>query len=69
MKTLVQHKLPAFWCGYLLYDDASGLTAEELQELKGWQATHIDSKPRACENVSFGYFNHQLRELLTFTWA
>jgi hypothetical protein len=69
MTTLVQHKLPAFWVGYLMYGDATGLTDEELAVVKDWQANHIDSKPRACEDVSFGRFNGQLCELLTFTWA
>lgn len=69
MTALVQHKLPAFWCGFLMYSDATGLTPEELAIVKDWQANHIDAKPRACENVSFGNFNGQLCELLTFTWA
>lgn len=67
--SLKQYKLPAFWCGYLMYDDATGLTAEELAEVKQWQIEHLDAKPRACEDVSFGRFNGQMCELLTFTWA
>lgn len=66
---MIQKKLPAFWVGYLMYGDATGLHLEELAVVKDWQANHIDSKPRACEDVSFGRFNGQLCELLTFTWA
>jgi hypothetical protein len=65
----MKHTLPAAWAPYLMYGETECYLPAELQEMKEWQQRKTDARPRSCDNVSFGIFNHQLRELLDFYWG